>query len=239
MHLSFALAKQPRNRGVSVILGDISSNVMFPPFAPRPKARPDTLEMAIVTGRLAAADSLLPFNADSLSVPWIDLGYGVWSMRALTSRWPFEEMPRRRDVLDGCEDWELQLVKDIYAGKVGWTDACLQYADKARRHMKESAAVTALSALVEEYPWVYVFRYGLATALENVGRTPEAIDQFGRSRCTGSPSSLSTATAPPPLSTFLKNRCVWRPDIRPRSTFGHRSGSTPGNTLVRAVVPGA
>ena len=180
MHLSFALAKQPRNRGVSVILGDISSNVIFPPFAPRPKARPDTLEMAIVTGRLAAAASLLPFNADSLSVPWIDLGYGVWSMRALTSRWPFEEMPRRHDVLDGCEDWALQLVKDIYAGKVGWTDACLQYADKARRHMKESAAVTALSALVEEYPWVYVFRYGLATALENVGRTPEAIDQYRR-----------------------------------------------------------
>jgi tetratricopeptide (TPR) repeat protein len=295
-----------RERGVPVILGDISSNLMFPPFAPRSDARPDALEAAVASGRFAAADSLvarglaadsgnayylywrgrlslaagdsagavrflerardndllkfrapgrvndiirrvgsgesvpvlpidslmrarsprgitdttlfcehlhptfagydliartfvqaivrerppelpdmqaaplLPFNADSLSVPWIDLGYGAFSLRALTSRWPFEDLPRRRDVLDGCQDWELQLVKDVYAGKVGWSDACLQYADKARRHNKESAAVTALAALVEEYPWVYLFRYGLATTLENVGRASEAIDQYRR-----------------------------------------------------------
>jgi len=293
-----------RDRGVPIILGEVSSNLLFPPFAPRPAARHDTLGSAIASGRFAAAESLLarglavdsanayylywrgrlslaigdsskavrslerardndllkfrapgrindiirqvgreesvpvlpidslmrarspqgitdttlfcehlhptfsgydliarafvqgiigervlppspvasllPFDADSLSVPWIDLGYGALSLRALMSRWPFAGMPRRRDVLDDCQDWELQIVEDIYEGKLGWTDACLQYADKARRHSKENATVTALSALVEEYPWVYLFRYGHATALEAVGKTSEAINQYRR-----------------------------------------------------------
>jgi tetratricopeptide (TPR) repeat protein len=295
-----------RKQGIPVILGDVSSSLMFPPFAPRPEAPHDTLRLAIASGRsgvaepvieraldrdpanayylywrgrlsLAAGDSstalhylerardhdllkfrapgrinsivhqvareeslpllaidslmrarsphgitdttlfcehlhptfagydliarsfvraivrqhiaksphpptasLLPFHPDSLSVPWIDLGYGAWSLRNLMSRWPFAGMPLRHDVLESCEDWELQIVKDIYGGKVGWTDACLQYADKARRNKKDGAVVTALSALVEEYPWVYLFRYGYATALESVGKTPEAIDQYRR-----------------------------------------------------------
>jgi tetratricopeptide (TPR) repeat protein len=40
--------------------------------------------------------------------------------------------------------------------------------------------VTALSALVEEYPGTYIFRYGLAAALESVGRHSEAIDEYRR-----------------------------------------------------------
>ena len=295
-----------RLRGIPLILGDISSNLMFPPFAPRPTARPDPLPLAVGSARFAEAESLiagglagdstnayylywrgrlslatgdssnavrslecardndllkfrapgringiihqigsaesvpvlpidsllrarsprgitdttffcehlhptfsgydliarmfvqaiitqglvrsphqpaaslLPFHPDSLSVPWIDLGYGALSLRALTTRWPFTGMPVRHDVLDNCEEWELQIVKDLYAGKVGWTDACLQYADNARRRHKKDAVVTALSALVEEYPATYLFRYGFAAALEAAGRASEAIDQYRR-----------------------------------------------------------
>jgi tetratricopeptide (TPR) repeat protein len=123
---------------------------------------------------------MLPFNPDSLSVPWIDLGYGAVSLHALTTRWPFTDMPPRKDVLGSCEEWELQIAKEIYAGTLGWTDACLQYADNARQHRKLDAMVTALAALVEEYPRTYLFRYGLAAGLESAGRKADAIEQYRR-----------------------------------------------------------
>jgi tetratricopeptide (TPR) repeat protein len=295
-----------RSHAVPLVLGDLSSNLMFPPFAPRPGAHPEELSSAIAEGRFAEAESLitrgldadsvnayylywrgrlslstgdsgsavrflerardndllkfrapgrineiirkigreesvpvlpvdsllrarsphgitdttffcehlhftfsgydlvarefvqaivnervvrpphqptgslLPFDADSLSVPWIDLGYGALSIRALTSRWPFTDMPRRSDVLERCEAWELEIVRELYSGKVGWTDACLQYADNARRHHKHAAMLTTLSALVEEYPWTYLFRYGYAAALEGAGRKSDAMEQYRR-----------------------------------------------------------
>jgi len=127
-----------------------------------------------------AAASLLPFQPDSLSVPWLDLGFGALGLRTLTSRWPFTEMPRRRDVLDSCADWELNIARNVYARKVGWTDACLQYAKEAQLHQRPWGTVTALSALVEEYPQRYFLRYGLAAAYETVGKTNDAIAQYRR-----------------------------------------------------------
>lgn len=124
--------------------------------------------------------SLLPFHADSLGVPWLDLGYGALGMRALTSRWPFTDMPARHDELEHREPWELKIVRDVYAGNLGWRDALLHYAYEAHRHDRQEAMVTALTAVVEEDPWSYAFRYGLAGALESVGRIPEAIQEYRR-----------------------------------------------------------
>ncbi len=126
------------------------------------------------------AASLLPFHPDSLSVPWLDLGFGALALRTLTSRWPFTEMPRRRDVLDRCADWELNLARNVYTRKLGWTEACLQYAKDSKLHGKPWGTVTALAALVEEYPERYFLRYGLAAALEAVGRKSDAIAQYRR-----------------------------------------------------------
>ena len=293
-----------RVRGIPVILGDISSNLMFPPFAPRPTSTPNPISLAISSGRFAAADSLIDrglavdsvnayclymrgvlslaegnskiarrflerardndllkfrapgrindiihwigraesvpvlpidsvlrarsfhgitdtmffcehlhptfagydqiarvfvqaiidqhlkrlprqpaaalirFDPDSLSVPRIDLVFGALSLRALTTHWPFTGMAMRHDVLDTSEEWELKIAGEVYAGKLGWTQACLQYAENARRHNKPDAMVTALSALVEESPGMYLFRYGLAAALEAAGRRSDAIEQF-------------------------------------------------------------
>ncbi len=293
-----------RQRNIPIIVGEISSNLMFPPFAPRPTVTPDSLAAAVTSGRFAAAESLLakdladdsanayylywrgrlslaegdsgdavrflerardhdllkfrapgrineiihqigreasipvlpidsllrarsphgitdstffsehlhptffgydqiarmyikaivdwhmvrsphppavsliPFQADSLSVPWLDLGYGALSLRALTTRWPFTDMPHRRDLLDTCKEWQLKMVKDVYAGVVGWTDALLQYAQKAKEHQMHSDVVTAMSALVEEYPDRFFLRYGLAAALEDAGRRTDAIHEY-------------------------------------------------------------
>jgi hypothetical protein len=134
--------------------------------------------LGLVRGSHAPAASLLPFNADSLSVPWLDLGVGALGLRNLTTHWPFTNMPHRRDVLDNCEGWQLNLAEDVYTGKVGWTDGLLQYSKDAWQHGKPGAGVTALSALVEEYPERFVLRYGLASALETIGRKSEAIEQF-------------------------------------------------------------
>jgi tetratricopeptide (TPR) repeat protein len=293
-----------RQKNVPVIIGEISSNLMFPPFAPGPRMNPDPLSTAVVSGRIAVADSLLaggfaadstnaynlywrgrvslakgdsiaakrflerardhdllkfrapgrineiihqvgaeeaipvlaidsllrarsphgitdttffsehlhptflgydmiartyvraivdwrlvrldpprttsllPFNADSLSVPWLDLGYAALGLRALTSRWPFTNMPHRRDVLDTCQAWQRKIAIDVSGGTVGWTEALLRYAQQAKEHRNLSATVVAMSALVEEYPGRYFLQHGLATSLEAVGRVAEAIKHY-------------------------------------------------------------
>ena len=63
---------------------------------------------------------------------------------------------------------------------MGWTDGLLQYAKDARDHGNPRGAVTAFYALVEEYPERFFLRYGLASALEAIGRTSEAIVQYRR-----------------------------------------------------------
>ena len=144
-----------------------------------------TFVRAILAGRVLAAApdtpaALIPFDADSLSVPWIDLGYGALSLRALTSHWPFTEMPRRHDVLDTCRPWERDIVTEMYTRAIGWSEACLRYADNARKTGWTGPTVTALSALVEEYPATALYRYGLATALEQAGNTDGAAVQYRR-----------------------------------------------------------
>jgi hypothetical protein len=121
---------------------------------------------------------MLPFHPDSLSVPWVDLGRGALSLRALTSRWPFTEVAREHDALDSCAEWELELAKQLYAGRIGWTRGCLQYAEEARSHNKPEGVVTALSALVEDNPDNPSFRHAFAGALEEVGRNDDAILQY-------------------------------------------------------------
>lgn len=138
------------------------------------------LDRELVRGSRPPERNLLPFDADSLSVPWLDLGFGALGMRALTGQWPFTAMPVRRDALDGREDWEVRIVNDLYEGRRGWTDALLQYAYEAHRHGRPAAMVTALSALVEENPWTYPFRYGLAGALDAAGRPAEAVVEYRR-----------------------------------------------------------
>ncbi len=134
------------------------------------------IERHLLPGEPAA--SLLPFDADSLSVPWVDLGYGALSLRTLTSRWPFNAMARRHDVLEHCEGWKLRIVEDIAAHRIGWTEACLDFAKQARDHHVAGATVTSLAAVVEEYPHAFLFRYGLAAALESAGRRAEAMNQY-------------------------------------------------------------
>jgi len=140
----------------------------------------EILDLHLLHGATEPRAALLPFNADSLSVPWVDLGYGALSLRALTSHWPFTEMPRARDVLDTCQKWEQDIVTALYTRRIGWSAACLQYAEGARKLHRTGPTVTAFSALVEEYPTTPAFRYGLATALEEEGRTQDAITQYRR-----------------------------------------------------------
>jgi tetratricopeptide (TPR) repeat protein len=136
------------------------------------------MDRRLVPSTVPPPSALLPFDADSLSVPWLDLAYGAIGMRNLTSRWPFTGMPPRDHVLRGREPWEMKIVNDVYGGTKGWTDALLQYAYEAHQHKKDAAMVTSLAALVEEYPWTYPFRYGLAGALEAIGKTDDAIAQY-------------------------------------------------------------
>ena len=136
------------------------------------------VDRRLVPSGHTALPALLPFHPDSLSVPWLDLAYGAIGMRNLTGSWPFTGMPSRDHILRGREAWEMKIVNEVYGGTKGWTDALLQYAYDAHQHKNDAAMVTSLAALVEEYPWTYPFRYGLAGALEATGQVDDAIEQY-------------------------------------------------------------
>ena len=62
-----------REQGIRVIVGEISSNLMFPPFAPRSPISPDPLPAAVASGRYAAAESLVAkgLEADSTNAYYL------------------------------------------------------------------------------------------------------------------------------------------------------------------------
>ena len=89
-----------------------------------------------------AGTGLLPFDADSLDLSWLDLAYGELSVRALTGRWPFSDFTSPSPLLNSGDATEKGIVTDIYTKKTAWTDACLRFAlyeEKAGR-VREAAA---------------------------------------------------------------------------------------------------
>ena len=123
---------------------------------------------------------LLPFDADSLSLSWLDLAYGEISVRALTGRWPFTDFISPSPLLDSADPAERKMVTDVYLKKTGWTDACLQFASYEEKSGRAREAIRTYGALIEEYPFEYYPRYRRAALLRDEGDITRAVAEYRR-----------------------------------------------------------
>lgn len=124
--------------------------------------------------------ALLPFDADSLCLTWLDLAYGEMSVRALTGRWPFTDFTSPSPLLDGADTTERRMVAEIYLKKTGWTDACMQFASYEEKSGRMRESLRTYGALVEEYPFEFYPRYRRAALLRDAGDIPGAIAEYRR-----------------------------------------------------------
>ncbi len=126
-------------------------------------------------------ERLLPFDADSLDLSWLDLAYGELSVRALTGRWPFTDFSSPSPLLDSADATERGIVNDVYTKKTGWTDACLRFASYEESAGRAREALRTYGALIEEYPFEFYPRYRRAALLRDAGDIPGAVDEYRRS----------------------------------------------------------
>jgi len=128
----------------------------------------------------ARPGALLPFDADSLSLSWLDLAYGELSVRSLTGRWPFAGFSSPSPLLDAADPAERKMVTDVYTKRTGWTDACLEFAAYEEKAGRPREALRTYGALIEEYPFEYYPRYRRAALLRDAGDIPGAVAEYRR-----------------------------------------------------------
>jgi tetratricopeptide (TPR) repeat protein len=139
----------------------------------------------IVAGGLgpgkAQSTEPLPFDYDSLSICWLDLAYGEFSIRHLTGHWPFENYKRPTPLLDGGDDVLRKMVADVHGRKREWNEACYAMATYFWRVGRTRDALTTYEALLEEYPYGFYTNYLEGSLLNSLGRTEEALKFYRRS----------------------------------------------------------
>ena len=122
--------------------------------------------------------SLLPYQADSLSICWLDLAYGDVSIKNLTSKWPFQNYSVSPIVM-GTADEELRnLVSDVYDRKIVWDLGCYQAAQYFWRKGMWRETITTYEALLEEYPYNFYTHYLLASVLSRLNMLDEAVRHY-------------------------------------------------------------
>jgi len=123
---------------------------------------------------------LLPFDSDSLSLPWLDLAYGELSIRNLTGRWPFTGFTVRTPLIDSALAPEKDVLIDLYNRKLGWADACARSAQIEESTGRWNEAARTYGALIEEYPLEYYPHYRLAALYKENNQIPRAVEEYRR-----------------------------------------------------------
>ncbi len=135
----------------------------------------------LVPDTAARVPPLLPFQRDSLSICWMELGFGDISMRALTSRWPFNRYPVTPLVIAGADMDLVQIVSDVYGRKIGWDDGCLRTASAFRRKQDFRDALTTYQAMIEDFPYNYYVHYLAGNLLKDMGDLSAADHELAES----------------------------------------------------------
>jgi tetratricopeptide (TPR) repeat protein len=124
---------------------------------------------------------LLPFDCDSLSICWLDLAYGEYSIRHLTGHWPFENYRRATPILDQADNILGTMVAEVHGRKRTWNEACYAMATYFWRTGRTRDALTTYEAMLEEYPYGFYTNYLEGSLLNSLGRTDEAVRYYRRS----------------------------------------------------------
>ena len=122
--------------------------------------------------------SMLPFNTDTLAICWLDQAYGDLSMKALTSRWPFEDLKMEPAVLLSSPGPLKDLAFQVYSKKLGWSEGCIQSAAEFQRLNMFRAAATTYQAMLDEYSEGYYTHYLLGMVFKDSGDVAAAAAQY-------------------------------------------------------------
>jgi tetratricopeptide (TPR) repeat protein len=125
--------------------------------------------------------SMLPFNTDTLAVCWLDQAYGDLSIRALTSRWPFENLGVEPAVFPSSPARVRDLALQVYAKKMGWAEGCIESAAEFHRMKMFQSSATTYQAMLDEYSEGYYTRYLFGTVLKDSGDVAGAAAQYSAS----------------------------------------------------------
>jgi tetratricopeptide (TPR) repeat protein len=128
-----------------------------------------------------AGQPLIPLDADSLSIAWLELAYADVSIQNLTGHWPFEEYVRTPDVLPGADPALLRIVMDTYQRAVAWNEACYRSATFFWSRGDLRKAQTTYEALIEDYPTGFYANYLLGSLLTRMGKNDAALVHYRRS----------------------------------------------------------
>jgi tetratricopeptide (TPR) repeat protein len=94
----------------------------------------------------------LPFNSDSLGIPWLDHAYAELSVRYLTSRWPFRGIRAASPLLDAADGFLRQIAQEVYTHSLGWEDGCYRTAEYFGSRGEYLNGRTTYQSLIEEDP---------------------------------------------------------------------------------------
>jgi tetratricopeptide (TPR) repeat protein len=150
----------------------------------------DAFVDAVVDGAYLSKDvpksAKLPCDTDSLSICWLDLAYGEYSIRHLTGHWPFVNYKRETPVLDHADAVLAAMVAEVHARERAWNEACYSTATYFWRVGRMRDALTTYDALLEEYPYGFYTNYLKGSLLNALGRVDDAM-RFYRISITSNP----------------------------------------------------
>jgi tetratricopeptide (TPR) repeat protein len=124
---------------------------------------------------------LLPFQADSLAIPWLDEAYADLVVRGLTSRWPFDHYAAKSFVLQNADKSLVDIAVHVYMKKAGWTEGCYRTAEAFERTGDLRKAKTTYAAVLDDNPEEYYAAYKLGILEKVDGNIPGALHRFRQS----------------------------------------------------------
>ena len=129
-----------------------------------------------VTAGIPAA--MIPFDVDSLAIPWLDLAYADISMRQLTTRWPFQHYRAAAVVMPSASDVLRRIASDVYSLALSWDAGCYRTALEFRRTGRPGLAATTYRALIEDWPLNAQAHYLLANTYKEAGNLTGAAGAY-------------------------------------------------------------
>jgi tetratricopeptide (TPR) repeat protein len=136
------------------------------------------VELKLLSAKSTKPTDLLPFNYDSLSIPWIDLAYGDISIQRLTTQWPFQNYKAQMFVPTPVDDVLKNIAVEMYMSKISLTEGCYKTAARFLQLHKYQDALTTYSYLSEEYPHNYYPYYLSGVVYKEMGDVQHAEEQY-------------------------------------------------------------
>ncbi|MEW6512205.1 MAG: tetratricopeptide repeat protein [Bacteroidota bacterium] len=122
----------------------------------------------------------IPYDADSLAIPWLDLAYADISMRQLTSHWPFQNVRVPAVVMAQASEELRNIALDVYTLKISWDEGCYRSALEFLKAGRSGLAAVTYRGLIEDSPLNGQAHYLLANVLKESGALQRAADEYAQ-----------------------------------------------------------